>query len=109
MSRVFALLLLSTMVLVNLDCTSRRQLRDDQSLRETLVLLRSAVAQFTLDHQRTPTSLADLVSGGYMKQLPTDPFTGRNDTWRVESSGEDFKVHSGSDAIGSAGTRYSSW
>jgi general secretion pathway protein G len=93
----------------NIGCSHRQQLRKESSLRGALLLLRGEISQFTLDHQRAPASLADLVSSGYMKHIPTDPFTGRNDTWRIEKSGEDFEVHSGSDAISSLGTRYSSW
>ena len=46
---------------------------------------------------------------GYMKAIPTDPFTQRNDTWKLERAGDLVNVHSGSDALGSNGTRYSSW
>ena len=108
MHRVLAFLLLLTIGFVNIAC-STRQRRDEESLRETLVLLRAEISQFTLDHQRAPTSLAELVSSGYMKQIPPDPFTGRNDSWRIEKSAEDLEVHSGSDAISRNGTRYSSW
>src|SRR5215469_3237484 len=108
MYRVIAFLLLLTMGFVNVGC-SARQRRDEESLRETLVLLRAEISQFTLDHQRVPTSLAELVSSGCMKQIPTDPFTGRNDTWRIEKSAKDLEVHSRSDAISRSGTRYSSW
>jgi general secretion pathway protein G len=93
----------------NIGCPHRQQLRKEASLREALLLLRSEIGQFTLDHQRAPTSLSELVSGGYIRQIPADPFTRRNDTWRIEKSDESFKVHSGSVAISSKGTPYSSW
>ncbi len=109
MSRAFAFLLILSLVSVVSTCSPKQGLRDEESLRQTLVVLRSEISQFTLDHQRAPVSLAELVSGGYMKQIPTDPFTGRNDTWRIEKSGEVFEVRSGSDAVSSEGTRYSSW
>lgn len=109
MSRAFAFLLILTVVSVVSSCSPKQRLRDEESLREALVVLRGETSQFMLDHQRAPVSLDELVSSGYMKQIPTDPFTGRNDTWRIEKSGENFEVHSGSDAVSSGGTRYSSW
>jgi general secretion pathway protein G len=93
----------------NIGCSHRQQLRKEASLREELILLRAEIGQFTLDHQRAPTSLSELASGRYIKQIPTDPFTRRNDTWRIEKSNEYFEVHSGSDAISSKGAPYSSW
>jgi len=89
-------------------------------LRQDLFTLRSLISQYTLDKQKAPQSLDDLVSGGYIKQLPVDPFTNRNDTWVVDE--EDYAlsvdeqdtggikdVHSGSSAQASDGTLYSSW
>jgi general secretion pathway protein G len=86
-----------------------RQLRHEASLRETLLLLRTEIGQFTRDHQRPPSSLSELVSGGYMKRFPADPITGKNDTWQVEKSSNYFDVRSGSAAMSSAGTRYNCW
>ena|SRR5467141_1495583 len=103
------LLLLFTMICGSMGCSYSQRLRNEASLREALFVLRSEIGQFTLDRQRTPTSLSELASGGYIKQIPIDPFTGRNDTWRIEKSDEHFDVRSGSDAISSEGTRYSSW
>lgn len=87
-------------------------------LRENLFVLRSTIEQYTLDKQRAPQSLDDLSSGGYLREIPRD-ITGRRDTWRVdyedvllspEQTGIGISdVHSGSDAISSEGTPYSSW
>jgi general secretion pathway protein G len=109
MHRAFAVLLLFTTLWGNIACSHRQQLRKEASLREGLLVLRSEVGEFTIDHRRAPTSLSELVSSGYIKQIPTDPFTGRNDTWRIEKSGDSFEVHSGADAVSSGGTLYSSW
>lgn len=87
-------------------------------LRENLFVLRSTIEQFTLDKQRAPQSLDELVSAGYLREISKD-ITGRRDTWRVDY--EDIllspdqtgigiaDVHSGSDAISQEGTPYSSW
>src|ERR1700682_2839239 len=50
-------------------------------LKQNLFALRSVISQYTLDKQKAPQSLQDLVSGGYFKQIPNDPMTDRNDTW----------------------------
>jgi general secretion pathway protein G len=111
MHRAFAAVLLFTMVCGNVGCSHREQLRKEASLQESLGVLRRGIRQFTLDLKRPPTSLSELVSSGYFKRIPSDPFTGRNDTWRTEKSqaGEYFEVRSRSDATSSNGTRYSTW
>ncbi|HEX8925435.1 MAG TPA: prepilin-type N-terminal cleavage/methylation domain-containing protein [Terriglobales bacterium] len=88
-------------------------------LRNDLYTLRSAIDQYTLDKQKAPQSLSDLVSAGYLKQLPKDPMTNSNDTWTVDQ--EDslmavdqtepgiVDVHSGSTGTASDGTAYNTW
>ena len=88
-------------------------------LRNDLYALRSAIDQYTLDKQKAPQSLSDLVTAGYLKQLPKDPMTNSNDTWQVDQ--EDslmavdqtepgiVDVHSGSSATASDGTAYNTW
>ncbi len=88
-------------------------------LRDDLFTLRSCIDQYTMDKQKAPQSLEDLVSAGYLKQLPADPFTGRNDTWvpaqddtLMDPSQTDpgiVDVHSGSSMSSSDGSAYSSW
>ena len=109
--RAFAAALLFIMVCGTVACSHREQLRKEAALRESLGVLRGEIRQFTLDHERPPTSLSELKSSGYFKRIPADPFTGRNDTWRTEKSqsGQYVEVRSGSDATSSNGTRYSTW
>jgi len=89
-------------------------------LKQNLFSLRSVISQYTLDKQKAPQALEDLVSGGYFKQIPNDPMTGRNDTWTVDEETDTiisvdqkdpgiFDVHSGSTAVGSDGTAYNTW
>lgn len=87
-------------------------------LRSNLSTLRSVISQYTLDKQKAPQSLDDLVSGGYLRQIPIDPIT-RQTNWEVVQ--EDVMmavdqqdpgitdVHSASSATASDGTTYSSW
>jgi general secretion pathway protein G len=89
-------------------------------LRQDLFTMRSLISQYTLDKQKAPESLDDLVTGGYIKQIPTDPFTARNDSWVVDQ--EDYTlsvdtqdtsgikdVHSGSEQVSTDGTAYNTW
>ena len=88
-------------------------------LRQDLFTMRQVIDQYTLDKQKAPQSLDDLVSAGYIKQIPNDPFTGRNDTWQTVQEDTTLDpsvtepgitdVHSGSNVVGSDGTAYSSW
>ncbi len=88
-------------------------------LRDDLFQMRSLIDQFTLDKQRAPQSLQDLVEAGYIKDIPLDPFTNSRDTWQVVQ--EDVMqsidqnqpgitdVHSGAGGSGSDGRSYSEW
>ena len=88
-------------------------------LKEDLRTLRSAIDSYTVDKQKAPQSLDDLVQAGYIKSMPVDPFTHRSDTWvpaqddtlssldQTESGIND--VHSGAPGAASDGTSYSSW
>jgi general secretion pathway protein G len=88
-------------------------------LREDLHTMRSAIDSYTVDKQKAPQSLDDLVQGGYLKAMPKDPFTNRTDTWmpvqedtlmsldQTQSGIND--VHSGSQQTASDGTSYSTW
>jgi general secretion pathway protein G len=89
-------------------------------LKQNLFAIRSVISQYTLDKQKAPQSLEDLVTGGYFKQIPNDPMTSRNDTWTVEEETDTimtadqqepgiYDVHSGSTATGSDGTAYNTW
>lgn len=89
-------------------------------LKQNLFAIRSVISQYTLDKQKAPQSLEDLVTGGYFKQIPNDPMTSRNDTWTVEEETDTimsadqqepgiYDVHSGSTAVGSDGTAYNTW
>jgi general secretion pathway protein G len=87
-------------------------------LRNDLFELRSLISQYTLDKQKAPQSLDDLVSAGYIKVVPKDPMTGEAN-WEVVQ--EDIlltvdqqdpgisDVKSASSATASDGTAYSTW
>jgi general secretion pathway protein G len=87
-------------------------------LRNDLFELRKLISQYTLDKQKAPQSLDDLVSAGYLKEIPKDPMT-HEANWEPkmeevlltvdqQDPGID-DVHSASNAISSDGTAYSTW
>jgi general secretion pathway protein G len=88
-------------------------------LRDDLFTLRALIDRFTLDNGRAPTRLDEFVEKGYLGRLPTDPFTGSNETWQVEEEDAPASpeqtapgivdVHSGSRELSLEGTAYSSW
>jgi general secretion pathway protein G len=87
-------------------------------LRQDLFTLRSLISQYTLDKQKAPQSLDDLIQGGYLKVIPKDPMT-NEPNWEVVQ--EDVlltvdqqdpginDVHSASSAIATDGTAYNTW
>lgn len=87
-------------------------------LRQDLFSLRQVISQYTLDKQKAPQSLDDLVAAGYLRVIPPDPFTGtanwttdQEDTLMAVDQQEPgiVDVHSASSGAASDGTTYSSW
>ena len=86
-------------------------------LKDDLRKMRSLIDQFAADKGRLPQSLDELVSEGYMREVPVDPFTGQKD-WTI-TTGEDpnslqgetgmTDVHSASTEMSSEGTPYNEW
>jgi general secretion pathway protein G len=88
-------------------------------LKEDLRVMRAAIDSYTMDKQKAPQSLDDLVQGGYLKVVPEDPMTKSRETWQTDVSdalhsldqtdpGID-DVHSGSQEQGTDGQPYSTW
>jgi general secretion pathway protein G len=51
-------------------------------LQDNLFKMRTLLDQYAVDKGAFPTSLDQLVSGGYLRELPEDPFTGQRN-WIV--------------------------
>lgn len=95
------------------------QRANEAVLKQDLHSMRDAIDQFTQDKMRAPQDLNDIVSAGYLKSLPIDPFTHSATSWQTVQ--EDVMealdqtqpgitdVHSGSNLTSSEGTAYSSW
>ena len=88
-------------------------------LKEDLFRMRDAMDQFYADKNKWPSDLAELVSEGYLREVPEDPITKSKDTWQTSqaepdannpaSAGGVDNVHSGSDGTALDGTRYADW
>lgn len=104
-------------------------------LRENLYNFRTTVDQFYADQGKYPDSITELKEKNYLRDIPKDPFTGKNDTWvavppppetttaaptgdssgssggggTAPSPGNVYDVHSGSNLVGSNGTPYNEW
>jgi general secretion pathway protein G len=58
------------------------------ALFQNLWTMRKAVEFYASDKEKRPQSLEELVSAGYLREIPADPFTGSNKTWIVEREKE---------------------
>ena len=91
----------------------------EAALRKALYQLREAVDKFYLREQHYPHALHDLVTKGFLKEIPIDPFTDSRTSWRTMQSKRDpahptvptgvFDVKSGTTRTAANGTRYSRW
>ena len=90
----------------------------EATLRQDLFTLRSVTSQYTLDKQKAPQTLEDLIPAGYIKVIPKDPFT-NEPNWTTDQEDSIMAVdqqepgivdvHSSSNLTASDGTAYSSW
>jgi general secretion pathway protein G len=88
-------------------------------LKEDLQTMRAAIDSYTMDKQKAPQSLDDLVQDGYLKAIPEDPMTHAKDTWVPDTSDAMYSidetepgitdVHSGSEETGTDDRPYSEW
>jgi general secretion pathway protein G len=84
----------------------------EAALRQDLSTLRDVLDQHKADQGKYPPSLSALVSAGYLRGIPNDPFTGAMTTWQeildpVEKGVID--VFSGAEFVGTDGTPYNRW
>ncbi len=86
----------------------------DAALQENLSSLRAALDQYYGDNEHYPQTLNMLVDERYIRKIPIDPITNRNDTWVTTVVEDEEKkviidVHSGATGNGIDGTPYNSW
>ena len=83
-------------------------------LKEDLHTMRDAIDSYTMDKQKAPQSLDDLVQNGYLREIPMDPMTHTKDSWVTDTSEAMFSIDQSEPGIddvhsGSDGQPYSSW
>ena len=88
-------------------------------LHEDLFRMRDAIDQYYADKGQYPSTLDALVSDGYVRKIPDDPFTRSNSTWQTIPAEPDpnnptaepgvYDVKSGSDGTALDGSKYSDW
>ena len=118
---MIVMIIIATLAAIAIPAYTRNVLAaKEAALREDLRVMRGAIDSYTVDKQKAPQTLDDLVSSGYLKAIPKDPITGRADTWvpvqsdllstvdQTDSGGID-DIHSGAQQIGVDGTAYNTW
>ena len=88
-------------------------------LRNNLFTMRNVIDEYSYDKQKAPQALDDLVKDGYLREVPRDPITGNNTSWKIimEDPGQSlsqtepgiFDVRSGSEKTSLDGTAYAEW
>jgi general secretion pathway protein G len=86
-------------------------------LKNNLFTMRTVIDEYTYDKQKAPQTLQDLVSDGYLRQVPIDPITGNSDSWKLimedatntvsQSQPGVYDVRSGAEGTSLEGTPYS--
>ena len=112
--------IIAVLMSVAIPIYSRSIVRAKESvLKNNLFTMRTVIDEYTYDKQKAPQTLNDLVSDGYMRQIPVDPITGTADSWRIimedasntvnQSEPGIFDIRSGSDKTSLEGSPYSEW
>jgi general secretion pathway protein G len=109
-------------ILATIGLTQYRQsvqFTKEAVLKDDLFKLRDAIDQYYADKNQYPSSLDDLVSGGYMRALPKDPFTTSSTSWQAIPAEPDpanpsavpgiYDVKSGAEGAALDGTNYRDW
>ena len=88
-------------------------------LKKDLFYMRDCIDQFYVDKERYPYTLEELVTEGYLRSIPVDPFTESAETWvevyidweKLEPDEEPgiWDIHSGSYEQALDGTYYREW
>jgi general secretion pathway protein G len=88
-------------------------------LKQDLFTMRQMIDEYSFDKQKAPQTLQDLVSDGYMHEVPKDPMTGSNSSWKLIMEDPEqsvnqqepgiWDVRSGSDRNAMDGSPYGEW
>jgi general secretion pathway protein G len=117
---VIVLTIISILVSIAVPIYQRTVQRSKESvLRNNLFSMRQVIDEYTYDKQKAPKTLDELVSTGYLRQVPVDPFTNTNRSWKIvmedaitsvdQTEPGIYDVRSGSEKKGLDGTAYAEW
>jgi general secretion pathway protein G len=112
--------IISVLIAIAVPIYQKSIIRAKESvLRSNLASMRNMIDEYTVDKQKAPETLQDLVTDGYLRQIPQDPMTQSSETWKIimedtpvggsNSSPGIYDVRSGSDKKSLDGTPYSDW
>jgi general secretion pathway protein G len=110
--------IIAVLMAVALPIYTRSIIRAKESvLKNNLFTMRTVIDEYTYDKQKAPQTLQDLVSDGYLRQVPVDPITGNADSWRLimedpsntvnQTQPGIYDVRSGAEGTSLEGTPYS--
>jgi general secretion pathway protein G len=111
---VMAILATMTAIAIPVYLTNIKRARETR-LQHDLWVMREAIDKYTVDKEKAPLALQDLVGAGYIRAVPEDPITKSADTWQVEFETESLTkdappgirdVKSGADGNDSNGKPY---
>jgi general secretion pathway protein G len=112
--------IISVMIAIAVPIYQKSIIRAKESvLRSNLFTIRNMIDEYTVDKQKAPDSLQQLVTDGYLREIPQDPMTGSSESWKIimedtavggsDSSPGIFDVRSGADKKSLDGTSYADW
>ena len=114
------MVILSILASIAVPSYKRSQIKArETALAEDLYHIRRSIDAYFADHGSYPDSLDQLITSKYLRGIPRDPFTRRDDSWHCLppepaengqlSEGGCFDVRSGSDLIGMNDIPYQEW
>ena len=117
---IIVLTIISILMSIAVPLYQKALLRTKESvLRSNLFTLRTVIDEYTYDKQKGPQSLEDLVQAGYLRQVPEDPITNSNQSWKIimedaltsvnQTEPGIFDVRSGSDKTSLEAIPYAEW
>jgi general secretion pathway protein G len=118
---MIVLTIITILVSIAVPMYQKAVLRARESLlRSNLFTLRSVIDEYAYDKQKAPQTLQELVTEGYLREIPMDPITGSNSAWQLimedaattvnQAEPGIFDVRSGSEKASPLdGTPYADW
>ncbi len=81
---IVVMAIISVLVAVAVPLYQKSITRTKESLlKSNLMTLRNVIDEYTFDKKKAPQRLEDLVTEGYLRNVPIDPITGNDQSWRL--------------------------